>query len=185
MFDGPGPHLFALPPGADFPALLIAGLRKRLAGQPPEAMARVQLYVNTARMRRRIIDLFSAGGAGFLPRIRLVSDLGEGQLLPGIPTAMPPLRRRLELARLVAGLLDAQPDLAPRAALFDLADSLATLLDEMQGEGVSPATIAALDVSNHSAHWRRTQDFMAIIAPFFESAEAPIRWRCNAVWSAN
>jgi len=173
MFDGPGPHLFALPPGADFPALLIAGLRMRLQGQPPEAMARVLLYVNTTRMRRRITDLFAASGAGFLPRIRLVTDLGEGQVLPGIPAAMPALRRRLELAQLVAGLMDAQPDLAPRAALFDLADSLATLLDEMQGEGVSPETIAALDVSNHSAHWRRTQDFMAIVAPLFQSAEAP------------
>ena len=32
----------------------------------------------------------------------------------------------------------AQPDLAPRAAIYDLADSLAGLMDEMQGEGVDP-----------------------------------------------
>lgn len=168
MFETP---LFALPPGVDFPAELVAGLRARMAGQPPEAMAAVQLYVNTARMRRRITDLFVAEGAGFLPRIRLVTELDR--LIPGLPAAVPPLRRRLELTRLIAGLLDAQPDLAPRSALYDLADSLATLMDEMQGEGVPPSAIAGLDVSDHSAHWQRTQAFMAIVAPFFVGTDAP------------
>ncbi|MDZ4136505.1 MAG: double-strand break repair protein AddB, partial [Paracoccaceae bacterium] len=172
MFPDPGPRLFALPPGADFPALLVQGLRDRLAGQPPEAMAELVLYVNTTRMRRRVIDLFAAAGAGILPRIRLVTDLGRDVPMPGLPAAIAPLRRRLELAQLVEGLLRMQPDLAPRSALYDLADSLAGLMDEMQGEGVSPATIAGLDVSDHSAHWKRTQDFMAIVAPFF-TGDAP------------
>ncbi|MDZ4094650.1 MAG: double-strand break repair protein AddB [Paracoccaceae bacterium] len=173
MFETPGPHIFALPPGADFPALLVQGLRSRLAGQPPEAMARTVLYVNTQRMRRRIIDLFVAGGAGFLPQIRLVTDLGSGMANGGIPAAVSPLRRRLELTQLVAALLDAQPELAPRTALYDLADSLAALMDEMQGEGVSPATVTALDVSDHSAHWQRTQKFLAIVAPYFNGSAAP------------
>ncbi|MFT4151763.1 MAG: double-strand break repair protein AddB [Paracoccaceae bacterium] len=160
-------RVWSLPPGADFPAELVAGLRERMAGQPPEAMARVRLYVNTQRMRRRIVDLMSASGAGFLPRIRLVSELGDEVAIPGLPAPVPPLRRRLELTRLVGRLLDAQPDLAPKSALYDLADSLAALMDEMQGEGVPPARIAALDVSSHSAHWARTQAFLAIVAPFF------------------
>ncbi|MGB8811903.1 MAG: double-strand break repair protein AddB [Paracoccaceae bacterium] len=171
LFLTPGPRLFALPPGADFPSLLVAGLCARMSAKPPEAMARVQLFVNTQRMRRRITNLLSSKGAGFLPRICLVTELGQARL--GIPAAVPPLRRRLELTQLVARLLDAQPDLAPRAALFELADSLATLMDEMQGEGVSPTIIANLDVSDHSAHWRRTQEFMAIVAPFFSGVEAP------------
>ena len=61
----------------------------------------------------------------------------------------------------------------PRTALYDLADSLATLMDEMQGEGVTPEVIAALDVSNHSAHWTRTQSFMQIVQPFFGTDDAP------------
>lgn len=165
---------FALPPGADFPAHLVAGLTERMADQPPEAMARVTVYLNTARMRRRVTDLFTETGARFLPRLRLVTDLAQDPGL-ALPAAIPPLRLRLELAKLIAGLLDAQPELAPRAALFDLADSLATLIDEMQGEGVSPQAIAALDVSNHSKHWERTQTFLSIIAPLFTdtlSAEA-------------
>ncbi|WP_040671896.1 double-strand break repair protein AddB [Rhodobacter ferrooxidans] len=173
MFPDPGPRVFAMAPGVDFPAQLVAGLRQRLQGQPPEAMARVQLYVNTTRMARRITGLFTATGAGFLPHIGLVTDLSQHVALAGIPAAIPPLRRRLQLTQLVARLLDAQPDLAPRAALYDLSDSLATLLDEMQGEGVSPETIAALDVSDHSAHWQRTQKFMAIVLPFFASTSRP------------
>lgn len=165
--------IHSLPPGVDFPAELVAGLRARLAGQPPEAMARVRLYVNTQRMRRRIVELMSAEGAAFLPRIRLVSELGDEVAIPGLPPAVPPLRRRLELTRLVGRLLDAQPDLAPKSALYDLADSLAGLMDEMQGEGVAPERIAGLDVSAHSAHWARTQAFLGIVAPFFGPAAPP------------
>ena len=35
------PALYALPPGVDFPAELVAGLLGRMQGQPPEALARV------------------------------------------------------------------------------------------------------------------------------------------------
>lgn len=168
-----GPHIFALPPGADFPAQLVAGLKRRLVGQPPEAMARVVLYVNTTRMRRRIIELFVAQGASFLPRIRLVTDLESSLPGTGIAPATSPLRQRLILAQLIEGLLQQQPDLAPRSALYDLADSLATLLDEMQGEGVSPDTIATLDVANHSAHWARTRAFMTIVSQLLATMGQP------------
>lgn len=175
LFDPatPAPRVFALPPGADFPALLVQGLLARMQPHPPEALARVQLFVNSARMRAQVTECLAARGARLLPRIRLVTDLAQEAAVEGIPAAIPPLRRRLELMQLVGHLLDAQPDLAPRAALFDLADSLAGLMDEMQGEGVSPAAIARLDVSNHSAHWTRTQAFMQIVQPFFGADELP------------
>jgi ATP-dependent helicase/nuclease subunit B len=173
MFEQPGPRVFALPPGADFAAELVRGLREKLAGDPPEAMAKIQLYVNTSRMRRRIVDLFCQSGASFLPRIRLITELGQETLIAGIPAAIPPLRRRLELARLIAPLIDADPSFAPRAAIYDLADSLAGLMDEMQGEGVTPETIAALDVSNHSDHWTRTQQFLRIVTEYMGANAAP------------
>jgi ATP-dependent helicase/nuclease subunit B len=173
MFDTPGPRLFALAPGVDFPSALVAGLRARLTGHPPEVMARVELIVNTQRMRRRVTDLFAQSGAGFLPRIRLVTDLARDPTMADLPAAIPPLRRRLELTRLIAALLDVQPDLAPRSAIYDLSDSLATLMDEMQGEGVPPDKVTGLDVSDHSAHWKRTQDFLRIVTPFFDPSGAP------------
>ncbi|WP_151718953.1 double-strand break repair protein AddB [Gemmobacter serpentinus] len=173
MFDASSPRLYALPPGIDFPRELVRGLQARMIGQPPEAMARVTLFLNTQRMRRRVTEILTAEGAHFLPRLRLVTDLSAEGARFGIPAAAPKLRRRLELMQLVLGLLDAQPDLAPRAALFDLADSLAGLLDEMQGEGITPDQIGALDVSNHSAHWARTQSFMRIVGPFFADEANP------------
>jgi len=165
VFESPGPRVFGLPPGADFPAAVVAGLQARLANHPPEAMAHVTLYLNTTRMRRAVRDVLTARGAAFLPRLRLVTDPVAG------PPAVSPLRRRLELSQLILRLLEAQPDLAPRTALYDLSDSLARLMDEMQDEGVSPDALAALDVSDHSAHWKRTQDFLGIVAPFFGASD--------------
>jgi len=163
MFDrGHTPRIFALPPGVDFPRALIDGLTARMEGQPPEALARVQLVVNTRRMARRIREIYDAGAPGLLPQLSLLTDLGESGAMDRLPPAIPPLRRRLELTQLISALLDKQPDLAARASLYDLADSLAGLIDEMQGEGVSPADIRNLDVSDLSGHWARAQAFIGI-----------------------
>ena len=157
MFDpAHGPRVFGLPPGADFPALLARGLRQRLATQPPEAMARTEVFVNTARMQSRLREALIAQGPGFLPRIRLIADLA------GTPDETP-LRARLELAQLIRGLLRSDPSLAPISAAFPLAESLFRLLDEMQGEGVSPERLGALDVSQHSQHWERSLRFIRLI----------------------
>ncbi|MEQ8291759.1 MAG: double-strand break repair protein AddB [Roseovarius sp.] len=164
------PRVFAVPLGVDFPAALVRGLSTRTAGHPPETLARARLLVNTRRMARRIRTIYDAGPAALLPRIGLVTDLGEHALMADIPDPVSPLRRRLELLQLVSKLLDAQPDLAPRSALYDLADSLAGLMDEMHGEGVSPDTIAALDVTDQSGHWARIQAFLGIVRHYFEDA---------------
>ncbi|SDO77195.1 double-strand break repair protein AddB [Lutimaribacter pacificus] len=175
MFDPSGkPRVFGLPPGVDFPAALVRRLTDAYAGKPPEALARVRLIVNTRRMARRIHELFAQGPALLLPRIELVTDLAEAQVLTGIPAAVPPLRRRLEITQLVAGLLERETDLAPRSALYDLSDSLAALMDEMHGEGVPPDALYDLDVSNHSAHWARSLKFLQIVQHYFDRAgEAP------------
>jgi ATP-dependent helicase/nuclease subunit B len=173
MFEGRGPHIFGLPPGVDFPEALVAGLRDRIAGQPPEAMARITLYLNTARMRRRVTEIFTQSSAGFLPRLRLVTDLGAESLALGVPPAIPSLRRKLQLSVLVARLLDNAKDMAPRSSIADLSESLAALMSEMQGEGVDPDRLASLDVSDFSEHWARTRAFLTIIAPFFTDEEQP------------
>ncbi len=72
------PRVFAVPPGADFPRVLVDGLRKRFGTHPPEALARVQLVVNTRRMARRVRELFDQGPPCLLPMLSLVTDLGEG-----------------------------------------------------------------------------------------------------------
>ncbi|KIN62843.1 Double-strand break repair protein AddB [Sulfitobacter noctilucicola] len=172
MFEPTDGHrVFGLPPGVDFPAALVAGLRERTMGQPPESMAKIDLIVNTSRMERRLKDLFDAGSPGFLPRIRLLTDLD--MLVPGLtlPKAIAPLRRRLQLAQLVSKLMDADSDLAPRASLYALSDSLATLIDEMQGEGVSPDAITDLDVSDQSGHWERAKRFLEITQQYLNQMD--------------
>ena len=173
MFEpGETARLFAQAPGVDFPQALVDGLRARMKDAPPEAMARVHLIVNTRRMARRIREIFDTGPPCLLPRISLVTDLGELAARDTIAPAVSPLRRRLELTQLVARLLDSQPGLAARASLYDLADSLAELLDEMEGEGVSPDAIDKLDVSDLSGHWERAKAFINITRGFYDNEEA-------------
>ncbi|MEJ2019162.1 MAG: double-strand break repair protein AddB [Maritimibacter sp.] len=110
------------------------------------------------------------------PRLfALITDLGQDAAFADLPPAVSPLRRRLELAEVISQLLDAQPDLAPRAAIYDLADSLAGLMDEMQGEGVSPEVLRNLDVSDLSGHWQRSLTFLDAISRYFgdDSEDAP------------
>ena len=174
MFDpGTQPRIFASPPGVDFAQGLVEGLVARTAHMTPTDLARVEIYVNTTRMQRRIRAVFDAGPARLLPRVRLITDLGNDPVSLNLPPAVSPLRRRLELSQFVAKLLDKEPDLAPRAALYDLSDSLAKLMDEMQGEGVGPDVIAGLDITDQSGHWERALAFLQIITPFFDQQNEP------------
>ncbi|WP_170456972.1 double-strand break repair protein AddB [Ruegeria arenilitoris] len=175
MFDPSAtPRVFAVPPGADFPQALVRGLLARCDGHPPEALARVQLVLNTRRMARRVRELFDQGPPCLLPRISLLTDLGESVDLDQVPPAVPPLRRRLELTQLVSRLLDQQPDLAARSSLFDLSDSLAALIEEMQGEGVPPEAIRQLDVTDLSGHWARAQAFIGIADQFLKTEDGSL-----------
>ena len=103
MLEGEAPRLFGLPPGADFPGRFARGLLERFACGPPEAMARVEVFLNSGRMRRAVREALAAAERCLLPRLRLVTEAGlePGPQTP--PAAVSPLRRRLELAQLVAG----------------------------------------------------------------------------------
>ncbi|MBT8408177.1 MAG: PD-(D/E)XK nuclease family protein [Alphaproteobacteria bacterium] len=158
-----------MPPGANFPEALKDGLVARGAGSAPEAIARVRVFVNTRRMQRTVRSAFADGTASLLPRLELISDLGAAAVLPGVPPSVPPLRRKLELTQLVSALLAKEPDLAPASAMFQLADSLSALLDEMQGEAVSFEAVRKLDVSGHSAYWERSLRFLSIVEHYLDA----------------
>lgn len=164
--------VLATPPGADFPRLLVQGLRAAMADQSPEAMAGVTIYLNAGRMLREVRAALDGTGAGFAPRLRLVTDLGADPLVP-VATAVPTLRRKLELAQLVARFARGQGDVAAGTSVHALADSLVTLLAEMQMEGVDLDALSGLEVEGHAAHWQRSLGFLNLIAPFF-GPEAPL-----------
>ena len=166
-----GPRVFALPPGVDFTRALVAGLDARLAGQPPEAAARVEVWVNTRRAQRTLAAAFATGPARLLPRIRVVTELPDDPRLPAaIPAPVPALRRTLELARLVRRLIAADPSLASPTAAFDLAETLGDLLDEMEGEGLGVAALARIDAAEHAEHWQRSLRFLDLIGDYARAA---------------
>ena len=163
------PRVFAVPIGCDFVQAFAAGLQARMAAHPPEALARIEVFVNTQRMARRLKNVLSQNGAVLLPKIRVITDISSHPDLP-ISLANPTskLRRQLILAQAVGALLAADETVAPQSAKFDLATSLAGVLDEMQGEGVSFDALAKVDVESHSEHWTRSLKFLEILAQHLE-----------------
>ncbi|MCB5199192.1 double-strand break repair protein AddB [Loktanella sp. TSTF-M6] len=166
MFDpSDHPRLFGLAPGVDFAQAFVGGLAARSTD-----LSQIRIYVNAARMQRQIRAAFDAGPARLLPRIKLVTDLAFEGEIGSADLPVSPLRRRLELSRAVEKLIDATPGL-PRAALYDLSDSLAALMDEMHGEGVDFETLTQLDVTDVSGHWQQALKFLRLLEPYF-TAEA-------------
>lgn len=167
------PQVFGLPPGVDFARELVAGLRARLCDEPPEAMARLRLFVSSGRMQRRVREEFDRLGTGFLPRLHLVSDLSRWPMA-NLRPAVPPLRRKLELARLVEGLARRLPAFETGTGIFSLADSLGALMAEMQNEGVRPEAFERLDIqASHAEHWRQSLAFIRIVSHYFEETAVP------------
>ncbi len=173
MFEpSDAPRVFGLPLGADFPKQLIAGLQDRLAGTDPQAMAQVDLVVSTGRMKRRLTSLFLEGGAQLLPRFHQLSDLSTLRRFPSIGPVANPLGRRLNLTQLVKKLLEAEPDLAPQDAAFDLAGSLSALMEEMRGEGVDPTAVTQMELSgDHSEYWARSKKFLGLVQQYFDDPD--------------
>ena len=161
------PRVFGVPLGQDFSTALYNGLRTSFETMAPIDVARVKIYVNTRRMQRHLTSLFHQGNALLLPRICLVTDLAQDAVGRAIPPSIAPLRRKLEVAQLVKGLIDADPTLASQDSAIDLADSLVALISEMQGEGVAPEVIAGLDVTDQSGHWQRALSFIQLVQQFF------------------
>ena len=76
---------------------------------------------------------------------------------------MLPLQRRLELFQAVVKLIEADSRFGSRFSAFDLADTLAELMDEMHSEGVEPGALENLDISALSEHWEASLEFLKII----------------------
>jgi double-strand break repair protein AddB len=102
-----------------------------------------------------------------LPRIALVTDFD--QLLPGaaLPEAVAPLRRQLEMIRLVAQRIEADGH-APKSAAVDMAESLVDLLDEFHEESVPLDRLTNLTVEDESGYWDRSLAFLNIVKSYVD-----------------
>ena len=97
--------VYALPPGANFTAALARGVAARLDGQPPEALARAAIAINTSRAARALTEAFETGPAVFLPRITTFERFVDDPMA-NAPPAIDGLERRLTLTRLITAMLE-------------------------------------------------------------------------------
>ena len=170
-FEHPAPRWFSIPAHRSFLDDLAAGL---VAALPePEQLAEAVVLVPTRRGARFLAEAFvgAAGGrATLLPQIRAIGDLDEGEppFEPGdlsldIPPAIDPKTRRFELARLVTEQAQLGRRLEAAGAL-EMADALATFLDDLQIEEVRDplARLDGLVDLDMAHHWKRSADVLRI-----------------------
>ncbi|MDO8296344.1 MAG: double-strand break repair protein AddB [Caulobacter sp.] len=171
MFERPAPRWFSIPAHRPFLDDLAAGLLAMLPD--PEALAGAVVFTPTRRGARALAEAFvgaAEGRAVLLPQIRAIGDLDEGEppFEPGdlsldIPPAIDPLRRRFELARLVAERKDLGRHLDAAGAL-EMADALGRFLDSLQIEEVKDpaAKLDQLVAFDMAAHWRRSAEVLRV-----------------------
>ncbi len=175
------PAVESIPAGVPFLDTLAADLIAA-ATAGAMALARTTVLLPTRRGCRAFTDALcrQAGErALLLPRIEPLGDVDadefgldedlEGLEDPGLPPAMPPLRRQLLLARLVRAK---EPGLSTEHAVR-LAADLAGLLDRVAIEDLDLAALPALITgeladrpggTELAAHWQTVVDFLAIVA---------------------
>ena len=182
LFDTPSPRWFTIDAHRPFLTDLAHTLFKQLGRDEPDALADAVVLLPTRRGARALAEAFvsAAGGrAVLLPQILALGDLDEGEppFEPGdlaldLPPAITPLRRRFELARMVAD----HPDIFARAGLasherggmdahaaLGMADALAGFLDSAQIEEiVPPEDLSTLVESEHAKHWDISADVLRL-----------------------
>ena len=175
------PKLYTIAPDRPFLATLAKGLLA-IAGDDPLALTRVTVLLPTRRAVRALREAFlrvlpdgrDPGTPLLLPRIRPIGDLDSDELslVEGVandgdlvvPPAIPELRRRLLLTRLVLewGKRGGRDPLLPGQAAA-LAASLGRFLDTVATEGASFGRLAGLVPADMAEHWQIVRTFLQIL----------------------
>ncbi|MCX7353616.1 MAG: double-strand break repair protein AddB [Alphaproteobacteria bacterium] len=171
------PHVFSIPAGVPFLDALARGLLAEFAGKP-EALSQVRIFLPTRRSVRTLSEAFlrqSEGAALLLPRLTPLGDVDADDLLltasedegfegAELPPALPEMRRRLLLARLIE-TFERRTTGQKRGAdhALRLAAELARLLDRVETERLGFDRLASLVPAEYAAHWRVTLDFLRIV----------------------
>ncbi|MEM6493309.1 MAG: double-strand break repair protein AddB [Pseudomonadota bacterium] len=181
------PEVYSIAAHRGFADALVAGLVPRYE-EPDLGLARLTLLVPSSRAARTISEAFlrhmgQAGAAGLLmPRMVAVGDLDLDEALGALldplgagdlPPAVEPMRRWLELARLIeAERQDAGKSALPGGARLRLAREMAGTMDRLLVEEKTPEDLmgdAVLDMlGDLSGHW---QDAIRLFA------RVQARWR--------
>jgi len=173
MAEAVKPALFTIPAHRAFADALAAGLIRRFGGEPL-GLARGLVLLPNNRAKRAMTDAFVRASQGglLLPRLVAIGDLDEATgaaLDPAddgdpIPPAVPPLQRRMILARLVAEERSRSGQPVDAAEAVRLAGDLARTLDQLLVEEVAPTKLRDLELSEElSDHWRRALALFGIV----------------------
>jgi len=176
------PHVYTIASERPFLAALAQGLIA-LSGGDPLALPQMTVLLPTRRAARGLREAFlrltaeggDPGAPLLLPRLRPIGGLDDDEIggVPGdsgddaslaIPPAIPELRRRLLLARLVLAWSErsGEAPLLPGQAAA-LAGALARLLDRAVSEGADFARLHSLAPDDLAEHWQIVMRFLEIL----------------------
>ena len=172
-FSGPSPRWFNIAAHRTFLDDLARGL---LAALPGATLAEAVVLLPSRRAARALAEAFVGAGGGkalLLPQVRALGDLDEGEppfepgdLVLDAPSAIGPLRRRFELARLVSEHAPLLGRAIDASGALELADVLGGFLDSFEIEEVAEEDrldrVRALVEGDLARHWRISADFLAI-----------------------
>lgn len=177
MFAG-GHRVFATPPSAALYEEVAAAVVAALPPDDPLALNDVLVLAPNRRAVSAVTDAFAsiAGGATLLPIIRPLADLdddpdvwGAEPIALDAPAAIAPLRRRLELARLVRARDDAESGSSEPVRALAFADELCRMLDAQSVvEHVDWTALGRLVAERDFArHWQESAQFLEIVTHYW------------------
>jgi ATP-dependent helicase/nuclease subunit B len=165
------PELFSIPPHIAFVDALAKGVLAR-CGDDPLALAQAHILLPNRRAARALTEAFvRLSGTGLLlPRLTPVGDLGDDSFDRfangdnALPPAVAPLRRRLELARLVRAMPAARELGRSAVEALRLGDALGATLDALLAEEIAPERLNDVVADQELAvHWQQTLAFLDIV----------------------
>lgn len=180
-FAGAAPRWRTIPAHRPFLEDLAAGVLAWLGDAPPERLTEAVILVPNRRAARdfaQALGRISGDRPVLLPQVRPLGDLEEDEppFAPGdlgldLPPAIPPLRRRFELARMIVEEFD--PSFGPLRAL-EMADALGGFLDACRLEEVEDLSrLQNLVEGDLAEHWKQAADFLELaVAAWPERLEA-------------
>jgi ATP-dependent helicase/nuclease subunit B len=167
------PSIFTIAPGENF----LAALARQLLAEThsdPLSLSSFLILLPTRRACRALGEEFlrqSGGQPLILPAMRPIGDPDEDDLMfigpdsLALPPAIPDLRRRLLLARIIQSLGTGRGGTLPPSheQAVVLAEELCRWLDQVQTEGLSFDGLAELVPAELARHWQRTLEFLTIL----------------------
>ncbi len=169
----PPSHIYNIPAGVPFAKALAAQILLETKNDPA-LLAAYRIFLPSRRACRNLREAFLVETAGrplLLPHMQSLGDVDEEELifadlpeLLNIPPALPPMKRRFLLAKLI----ESRPDYhgKPDQALA-LAIALGQLMDHIYTENLNIKDLDKLVPDEFASHWQITLDFLKIISEYW------------------